>query len=178
MLYSRMRRSVRLLNRFIFDNYRKQLKEIKISFIYRLIDFTEKSYKKSEGNRNEQEKISIRLKNDLLMLDSNDQGQTQDQKNFLIKLIEDIHLFKRINQRYRGNTSKKGGNLDKKISDASIEVKEEVKEEEENSEKIVKMAPEKPTSTNLDFLSDQHCSVIRVCRLDSLDGNNSFLQHK
>lgn len=76
MLYSRMRRSVRLLNRFIFDNYRKQLKEIKISFIYRLIDFTEKSYKKSEGNRNEQEKISIRLKNDLLMLDSNDQGQT------------------------------------------------------------------------------------------------------
>ena len=52
MLYSRMRRSVRLLNRFIFLNYRKQLKEINISFIYRLIDFTEKSYKKTENSRN------------------------------------------------------------------------------------------------------------------------------
>jgi len=60
MLYSRMRRSVRLLNRFIFLNYRKQLKEINISFIYRLIDFTEKSYKKTENSRNEQENISIR----------------------------------------------------------------------------------------------------------------------
>jgi hypothetical protein len=52
MLYSRMRRSVRLLNRFIFENFRKQLKEIKISFIYRLIDFTEKSYKKPLSYRN------------------------------------------------------------------------------------------------------------------------------
>lgn len=60
MLYSRMRRSVRLLNRFIFLNYRKQLKEINISFIYRLIDFTEKSYKKVEHSRNLQENISIR----------------------------------------------------------------------------------------------------------------------
>lgn len=41
-----------MLNRFIFDNYRKSLKEIKISFIYRLIDFTEKSYKKAAGYRN------------------------------------------------------------------------------------------------------------------------------
>lgn len=60
MLYSRMRRSVRLLNRFIFLNYRKLLKEINISFIYRLIDFTEKSYKKMENSRNQQECISIR----------------------------------------------------------------------------------------------------------------------
>jgi len=61
-----------MLNRFIFENYRKQLKEIKISFIYRLIDFTEKSYKKPLPYRNEQENISIRLKNDLLMLEFNE----------------------------------------------------------------------------------------------------------
>lgn len=45
MLYSRMRKSIRLLNRFILENYKNSVKEIKIAFIYRLIHFTEKSYK-------------------------------------------------------------------------------------------------------------------------------------
>lgn len=37
---------------------------------------------------------------------------------------------------------------------------------------------EKTTAGSLDYLSDPHCSVTKVSRLDSLDGNNSFLEHK
>lgn len=40
MLYSKLRKAVRQLNRFTYEFYRKVLKEIKISFIYRLVEFT------------------------------------------------------------------------------------------------------------------------------------------
>jgi hypothetical protein len=46
MLYSKLRKSVRQLNRFSYLYYRKQLKQIKISFINRLIEFTEATYRK------------------------------------------------------------------------------------------------------------------------------------
>lgn len=45
MLYSKLRKAIRQLNRFSYEHFRKTLKEIKISFIYRLIDFTENSYR-------------------------------------------------------------------------------------------------------------------------------------
>ena len=51
MLYSKLRKSVRQLNRFSYLYYRKTLKEIKISFINRLIEFTEAAYKKPENER-------------------------------------------------------------------------------------------------------------------------------
>lgn len=55
MLYSRMRKSVRQLNRFVHNRFRKELKPIKISFINRLIEVTESAYKQPENERNEQQ---------------------------------------------------------------------------------------------------------------------------
>jgi hypothetical protein len=40
MLYSKLRKAIRQLNRFVFLYYRKEIKEIKLNFIYRLIEFT------------------------------------------------------------------------------------------------------------------------------------------
>ena len=107
MLYSRMRKSIRLLNRFILENYKNSIKEIKIAFIYRLIHFTEKSYKQNMGGRNEQENISIRIKNDLLMLQYDEDTISSEDMDKIKALIDDIHLFKRVNQRYRDNTASK-----------------------------------------------------------------------
>lgn len=59
MLYSKLRKSIRQLNRFAYEHYRKQLKEIKISFIYRLIEFTENSYRKTPQERNPQENTAL-----------------------------------------------------------------------------------------------------------------------
>jgi hypothetical protein len=55
MLYSKLRKAVRQLNRFTYEFYRKVLKEIKISFIYRLVEFTENSYKRPAHQRTQQE---------------------------------------------------------------------------------------------------------------------------
>jgi hypothetical protein len=54
MLYSKMRKSIRQLNRFSYCFYRRQLNEIKVGFIYRLIEFTENTYHKEEEERTEQ----------------------------------------------------------------------------------------------------------------------------
>ena len=185
MLYSRMRRSIRLLNRFIFDNYRKQLKEIKISFIYRLIDFTEKSYKKPLTYRNDQENISIRLKNDLLMLEYAENEATQEEKEHLKKLIADIHLFKRVNQRYRGNTTAKKTDktnkmrIDKKSSETSLNSESSNIKCEANMEgpfTTFKLEMEKSESSNLDYISDNHCQVTKVHKYESLDVDVPFLK--
>lgn len=37
MLYSRLRKAIRQLNRFVFLRHRKEMKEIKLPFVYRLI---------------------------------------------------------------------------------------------------------------------------------------------
>lgn len=60
MLYSKLRKAIRQLNRFIFLYYRREIKEIKLTFVYRLIEFTENAYKKEEGLRNEMELLAIR----------------------------------------------------------------------------------------------------------------------
>jgi len=59
MLYSKMRKSVRQLNRFSYIYFRRVLKQIKLSFVNRLIDITETAYKKVEIERTETEKTAI-----------------------------------------------------------------------------------------------------------------------
>jgi hypothetical protein len=59
MFNSKLRKSVRLLNRFIYLYYRKQLKEIKVGFVNRLSEFTEAAHKKPEGQRNPEERAAI-----------------------------------------------------------------------------------------------------------------------
>lgn len=46
-----MRKSVRQLNRFSFLYFKRVLKQIKLSFVNRLIDITETAYKKIEEER-------------------------------------------------------------------------------------------------------------------------------
>jgi hypothetical protein len=151
MLYSRMRKSIRLLNRFILENYKNSIKEIKIAFIYRLIHFTEKSYKKTMGCRDEQENIAIRIKNELLMLQYDEEVISSEDKEKIKSLIDDIHLFKRVNQRYRDNgaSKKTTKSKDKKTamkkmisSMSSYEImlpKEEAHSQRENSTDLTDM---------------------------------------
>ena len=164
MLYSRMRKSIRLLNRFILENYKSSIKEIKIAFIYRLIHFTEKSYKKTLGARNEQENISIRLKNDLLMIQYDEDTVSAEDKEKIKALIDDIHLFKRVNQRYRdnGNSKKAIKTKDKKIalqkivsSQSSCDIvipKEGAHSHKENSNDLTDMVEEKQALFHTDSI--------------------------
>jgi predicted RNA-binding protein len=178
-----------MLNRFIFDNYKKQLKEIKITFIYRLIDFTEKSYKKPLGSRNEQENISIRLKNDLLMLEYEEEIATLEDRQKIKDLIDDIHTFKRVNQRYRGNTTSKKTEKSNKIkigkkcsnmssSSERPSFKEETGLPELSTSGSNNMVEEKNVSSYLEVVGEQPELGMRGNRLDNLDGNISFLHHK
>ena len=59
MLYSKMRKTVRQLNRFSYIYYRKSLKQIKLTFVNRLIDITETAYKKAEKDRSPAESAAI-----------------------------------------------------------------------------------------------------------------------
>jgi hypothetical protein len=59
MLYSKLRKAIRQLNRFLFIYYRKEIKEIKLNFIYRLIEFTENAYKRDAAERNDMEMLAI-----------------------------------------------------------------------------------------------------------------------
>lgn len=59
MLYSKMRKSVRQLNRFIYNCFKRELKQIKISFINWLIEITEGAYKKVENNRTKEEITAV-----------------------------------------------------------------------------------------------------------------------
>lgn len=79
MLYSKMRKSVRQLNRFSYIYYRRSLKQIKLTFVNRLIDITQSAYKKVENDRTPAEltaigKIfdNIDIKNDILRLNISD----------------------------------------------------------------------------------------------------------
>ena len=59
MLYSRMRKAVRQLNRFAYCFFRRELKEIKLAFVNRLVDITEGAYKKTPADRSEADLASI-----------------------------------------------------------------------------------------------------------------------
>ena len=111
MLYSRMRKSVRQLNRLVYGFFKKELKQIKISFINRLIEITEAAYRKPLSDRSVDENTAIStissilvIKNGILALTLHDDEEASPAKHSEVKaLIQEIHLFKKNNQkRQRG----------------------------------------------------------------------------
>ena len=89
-----MRKSVRLLNRFSYIYYRRSLKQIKLTFVNRLIDITESAYKKVEKDRTAAERIAIGnllphadIKNDILKLSINENEEVPEPQKLKTKAL-------------------------------------------------------------------------------------------